>query len=99
LGIHGEYTWSSVASIAASNAGIASYAAPGGFNDYDMMEIGNGGLTAAEEHAHFGLWAICKSPPILGIGLTEISSSSLSVIENKVNIRPLTRTEPAALTQ
>jgi len=63
-------TWSSVASIAASNAGIISYAASGGFNDYDMIEIGNGGLTAAEERAHFGLWAICKSPLILGMDLT-----------------------------
>jgi alpha-galactosidase len=30
-------SFSSVASIAASNAGLAQYAAPGGFNDFDMM--------------------------------------------------------------
>ena len=91
MGIGGDTTntWSLVASIAASNAGITSYAASGGFNDYDMIEIGNGGLTAAEERAHFGLWAIRKSPLILGMNLTKILSSSLSIIKNKVNIRPL----------
>lgn len=51
-----------------------------------MMEIGNGGLTAAEERAHFGLWAICKSPLILGMDLTKIPSSSLSIIKNKAII-------------
>ena len=92
-------TWTLVAGITVANTGITSYAARGCFNDYDMMEIGNGGLTAAEERAHFGLWAICKSTLILGMDLTKIPSSLLSIIKNKVNIRSLTRTEPAALTQ
>ncbi|OJD37213.1 alpha-galactosidase [Diplodia corticola] len=74
--------WNSVASIAASNAGITSYSAPGGFNDYDMLEVGNGGLTEAEERAHFGLWAICKSPLLLGTDLTKITNSSLAIIKN-----------------
>lgn len=89
---------SSVASIAANNAPIAQYAQPGGFNDFDMMaspsipaqpqsltevqEIGNGVLTAAEERAHFGLWAISKSPLLLGTDLTKISASSLATIKN-----------------
>ncbi len=92
----------SVASIAASNAGIAGYASPGGFNDFDMLvrlsvsifetlelntlqEIGNGGLTTAEERSHFGLWAISKSPLILGTDLTKISSASLAIIKNAVS--------------
>lgn len=74
--------WSSVSSIAASNAAITSYSAPGGFNDYDMLEIGNGKLTEAEERAHFGLWAICKSPLLLGTDLTKISDSSLVIVKN-----------------
>jgi len=79
-------TWSSVASIAASNANLAQYAGPGGFNDFDMLEIGNGGLSAAEERAHFGLWAICKSPLLIGTDLTKISSSSLNVLLNSLVI-------------
>ncbi|KAL9112610.1 MAG: hypothetical protein Q9227_003181 [Pyrenula ochraceoflavens] len=78
--------WNSIANIAGNNAAIASYAQLGGFNDFDMMEVGNGMLTAAEERAHFGLWAISKSPLILGTDLSKITASSLSVISNKAVI-------------
>lgn len=77
-------SWSSVAGIAAANSGLSSYAGPGGFNDFDMLEIGNGGLTAAEERAHFALWAIAKSPLLIGTDLTKISSASLAVLLNAV---------------
>ncbi|KAH8799460.1 alpha-galactosidase [Xylogone sp. PMI_703] len=74
--------WSSIVAIASTAAGISQYAGPGGFNDLDMMEIGNGGLTEAEERAHFGIWAIAKSPIILGTNLASIPSSSLAIIKN-----------------
>lgn len=48
------------------------------------QEIGNHVLTEAEERAHFGLWAISKSPILLGTDLTKIAASSLAVIKNKV---------------
>src|ERR1700710_2748733 len=70
--------WSSVVSIASANEDLAQYAGPGGFNDFDMLEVGNGGLTTNEERAHFGIWAICKSPLLIGTDLTKISSTSLA---------------------
>ncbi|MCJ1447966.1 MAG: hypothetical protein MMC23_008478, partial [Stictis urceolatum] len=48
-----------------------------------MMEIVNRVLIEAEERTHFGLWAIAKSPLLLGCDLTEINSSSLAFIANK----------------
>jgi alpha-galactosidase len=45
---------------------------PGGWNDPDMLEIGNGGLTIEEEKTHFTLWSIAKSPLIIGCDLTKI---------------------------
>jgi alpha-galactosidase len=45
--------------------------------------IGNNKLTENEERLHFGLWAICKSPLILGNDLNKISSASLAIIKNK----------------
>jgi len=74
--------WSSVVSIASNAEGYASYAGPGGFNDFDMLEVGNGGLTAAEERAHFGIWALVKSPLLIGTDLTKISKTSLAVLLN-----------------
>ncbi|PQE34009.1 hypothetical protein CJF32_00002885 [Rutstroemia sp. NJR-2017a WRK4] len=76
-------TWSSIVSIASNAQALAQYAAPGGFNDFDMLEIGNGGLTAAEERAHFGIWAIAKSPLLIGTDLSKISKASLAVLLNK----------------
>ncbi|KAF4626266.1 hypothetical protein G7Y89_g11892 [Cudoniella acicularis] len=78
-----EVKWASVASIASQAADISSLAGPGGFNDLDMMEIGNGGLNPAEERTHFALWCLAKSPIILGTDLTKIPASSLQIIKNK----------------
>ena len=36
------------------------YAGPGGWNDPDMLEIGNEGLTTTECETHFSLWALMK---------------------------------------
>ena len=77
--------WSSIVSIASGAQGYASYAGPGGFNDFDMLEVGNGGLTAAEERAHFGIWAIAKSPLLIGTDLSKISKTSLAILLNKVD--------------
>jgi hypothetical protein len=56
------------------------YAGPGGFNDYDSIEIGNGdndGLTADERQTQLSLWALGASPLILGIDLTHLDQADL----------------------
>ena len=64
----------------------ASFAGPGQWPDLDMLEVGNNVLTTAEEQTHFSLWAIAKSPLIIGAALkdryTSISSSSLAILSN-----------------
>ncbi|TLD04320.1 uncharacterized protein PgNI_12038 [Pyricularia grisea] len=75
--------WASVIRIGSAAAGLAQYAAPGGFNDLDMMQISNGALNPAQERTHMGIWAIVKSPIILGTDLSKISDSSLAIIKNK----------------
>ncbi|RYP63035.1 hypothetical protein DL771_009450 [Monosporascus sp. 5C6A] len=79
-------TWASISSIAAAAGDLAKYAGPGGFNDLDMMEVGNKGLTTQEERTHMGIWAMAKSPIILGTDLTQIKSSSLEILKNKAII-------------
>ena len=56
------------------------YAGPGGFNDYDSLEIGNGdnnGLTPVERQMQISLWALGASPLILGIDLTHLDPTDL----------------------
>eukprot|EP00729_Bicosta_minor_P019495 gene19495-6283_t len=61
----------------------APFAGPGHFNDPDMLQVGNGPLTMAEQRSHFGLWAITKSTLILGSKVSALSSEQLSLISNK----------------
>ncbi|KAH8742296.1 glycoside hydrolase superfamily [Diaporthe sp. PMI_573] len=68
--------WADVVRIASSAAPIASYSQPSGFNDLDMMIIGNGKLTDAEERTHFGIWAISKSPILMGTDMTKLTQGS-----------------------
>lgn len=68
-------------------------AGPGHWNDMDMLEIGNGGMTYFEEQTHFALWAILSSPLILGNDLRKIKKETLDILRNKnviaVNQDPL----------
>ncbi|PVH99881.1 carbohydrate-binding module family 1 protein [Periconia macrospinosa] len=75
--------WASVQRIGSTAGRIYQYSGPGGFNDLDMLIVGNNKLTENQERLHFGLWAICKSPLILGNDLNKISSASLAIIKNK----------------
>lgn len=45
---------------------------PGGWNDPDMLEVGIGNLTEEQEKTHFAIWAITKSPLIIGCDLENL---------------------------
>jgi len=75
--------WSDVVRIGSAAGPIAQYSKPGGFNDLDMMIIGNGKLTDAEERTHFGLWAIAKSPILMGTDMTKLTTTRMNLIKNK----------------
>ncbi|CAI7575810.1 unnamed protein product [Penicillium pancosmium] len=65
----------------------ASFAGPGQWPDLDMLEVGNDILTIPEEQTHFSLWAILKSPLVIGGALkddlTSINKHSLAILSNK----------------
>jgi alpha-galactosidase len=54
-----------------------------GHSDADMLEVGNGGLSIAEERSHFAFWAAMKSPLLIGCDLAQISAESLNVLKNE----------------
>jgi hypothetical protein len=49
---------------------ITQYAGPGGWNDPDMLQVGNGNLTVEEQKSHFSLWAALKAPLLLGFDVS-----------------------------
>lgn len=76
--------WKSIFRIVNQAAPQTSFAGPGQWPDLDMLEVGNGVFTTPEEQTHFSLWAILKSPLVIGGALkdahTTISNASLSVL-------------------
>ena len=63
--------------------GFLEMAGPGGWNDPDMLEIGNGGMTLDEEKTHFALWSLAKAPLIIGCDLSIVSEESLAILMNQ----------------
>jgi len=66
-----------------ANAQYYESAGPGHWNDPDMLEIGNGGMTEDEEKSHFSLWCISKAPLLIGCNLAEVRQFSLDIMRNK----------------
>ena len=66
--------------------GIESYAGPGHWNDPDMLEVGNGGMTAEEYRAHFSMWAMFAAPLLVGTDVANMSADTRSILLNRAVI-------------
>ncbi len=69
--------------IVDQQVGLQSYAGPGHWNDPDMLEVGNGGMTDSEYLAHFSLWAILAAPLIAGNDLRDMRPEIRDILTNK----------------
>ena len=63
--------------------GLEAYAGPGHWNDPDMLEVGNGGMTDGEYRAHFSLWAMLAAPLIAGNDLTAMDAKTRAILLNR----------------
>ncbi|XP_065194556.1 uncharacterized protein LOC135825853 [Sycon ciliatum] len=61
---------------------LSQYAHPGFWNDLDMLEIGNGGMTLEEYKTHMAFWCILKAPLLLGNDLTKMTADILAILTN-----------------
>ncbi|QNK79441.1 NPCBM/NEW2 domain-containing protein [Nakamurella sp. PAMC28650] len=75
--------WASLKSIIAQNAPLSAYAKPGAWNDPDMLEVGNGGMTDTEYRTHFALWAEMAAPLLIGTDLRRATPATMSILLNK----------------
>jgi alpha-galactosidase len=75
--------WASVRTNIAINAPLARYAGPGHWNDPDMLEVGNGGMSPTEYRAHMSMWAMMASPLIIGTDLRKATPDTLAILENR----------------
>jgi alpha-galactosidase len=72
-----------VLAIIDQQVGLQSYAGPGHWNDPDMLEVGNGGMTTTEYRSHFSLWAILAAPLIAGNDLRNMTPETHDILTNK----------------
>ena len=61
----------------------AKYAGPGHWNDPDMLEIGNGGMTNDEYKTHMSLWCIQAAALLAGNDIRDMSPETAAVLMNK----------------
>jgi alpha-galactosidase len=74
--------WRSFTRLLDMQAGLEKYAAPGGWNDPDMLEVGNGGMTTGEYRAHFGLWCLLAAPLMAGNDLRQMPPEIREILTN-----------------
>ncbi len=77
-----EDSWESVLKILDLQVGLEGYAGPDGWNDPDMLEVGNGRMTFEEYRAHFSLWCILAAPLMSGNDLRTMSKETAFILAN-----------------
>jgi hypothetical protein len=81
------------------------YGGPGGFNDYDSIEVGNGqansGMSLAAEQSQLSLWALGSAPLILGSDLTSAVTNAYGTSSglDPTDLRLLTNANMIAIDQ
>ncbi len=76
-------TWDRIYAIVSQQAGLEKFAGPGHWNDPDMLEVGNGKLTLAENRAHFTLWAMLAAPLLAGNDLPNMKPEIKAILTNR----------------
>lgn len=82
-----QKNWGSVLSIADIQAEIAEFNKPHHWNDPDMLQVGNPGLTLAENQSHFALWCFFAAPLMAGNDPRSMSPEVLAIFKNANLIR------------
>ena len=75
-----QLSWTQILDL---QVGLETYASPGHWNDPDMLEVGNGGMTTAEYRSHFSLWCMLAAPLMAGNDLKDMSAEIKEILTNK----------------
>jgi alpha-galactosidase len=75
--------WKSMENIGFNQGRLAPYAGPGHWNDPDMLEVGNGGMTAEEYRTHFSLWCLLAAPLMAGNDLRTMTDETRDILTNR----------------
>jgi alpha-galactosidase len=76
-------SWGSMLSIMKQNLPLADAAGPGHWNDPDMLEVGNGGMTDTEYRTHFSMWSVMAAPLLIGSDLRKATPETFEILSNQ----------------
>jgi len=76
-------SWESMIANVEKQASSAPFAGPGHWNDPDMLEIGNGGMSGDEYRTQMSLWALVAAPLLAGNDLQKMTKEAKSILLNK----------------
>ena len=74
--------WERMDEIGFSQFAIQHYMRPGHWNDPDMLEVGNGGMTDDEYRTHMSLWCLLAAPLLAGNDLSSMSKETVDILMN-----------------
>jgi alpha-galactosidase len=78
-----EDNYATMAKIGFDKNGTPNHTGPNGWNDPDMLEVGNGGMTHDEYQTHLALWAMLSAPLILGNDVRAMTPETLDLLKNR----------------
>lgn len=64
-------------------ADLYPYAGPGHWNDAEMLEVGNGGMTKEEYKTHFSMWCMLAAPLMAGNDLRKMDADTKEILMNR----------------
>jgi alpha-galactosidase len=74
--------YNSMAYIGFGQNGLERFAAPGHWNDPDMLEVGNGKMNEDEYRTHMSLWCLLAAPLLAGNDLSKMTPETLAILTN-----------------
>jgi alpha-galactosidase len=80
--------WDRIYTLLSQQEGLQKYAGPDGpygghWNDPDMLEVGNGKLSLAENRSHFSMWAMLAAPLLAGNDLPHMKPEIHDILTNR----------------
>ena len=78
-----EDNYGSMLNIYKSNVQRSTDSQRGAWNDPDMLEVGNGGMTDTEYRSHFTLWSMMNAPLLIGSDLRTASAATYAILTNR----------------
>lgn len=79
-----EMGWKRIVDVMHENAeAMGKAAGPGHWNDPDMLEVGNGGLTFAESRGHFSLWCLLAAPLMAGNDVRNMTAEIRALLTDR----------------